>query len=94
MNKKRISHFKFPYYSFIIGVSVVFIFLFDYYAIKAGQLSDGIGFISLLFVSPIGLVFGLKGLKNNKNRYVALLGVGINLSELLFLIRIMLVFAP
>lgn len=75
-----------PYsiYSVVIGVSVALIFLLDYYAIKADQFGDGIGLISLFFISPIGFVFGLMGLINKKNRYVALLGIGISLANFLF----------
>ncbi|MHA6531760.1 hypothetical protein [Paenibacillus sp. BAC0078] len=95
MSKKRISNLAYPFYSLIIGVFVVLIFLFDYYAIKAGQLGDGIGIISLFYISPIGLVFGLMGLKNKKNRYVALLGIGINLADFLFPLYIMwIIHAP
>jgi len=92
MSRKKISDLPYPFRSVIIGVFVVLIALIDNYAIKAGQFGDGFGFISLFFVSPIGLVFGLMGLKNKKNRYVALLGIAINLSEFLFLILNLTVF--
>lgn len=44
MNSKKISKKNFSFYSFIIGVYVILIALIDHYAIKAGQLVDGIGF--------------------------------------------------
>ncbi|ASA20247.1 hypothetical protein [Paenibacillus donghaensis] len=92
MSKKRISNLPLLFCSVIIGVFVVLIALIDHYAIKAGQLGDGIGFFSLFYISPIGLIFGLMGLKNKKNRHVALLGIGINLSAVLFCVLILTVF--
>lgn len=92
-NKSKVNR---PYsiYSVIIGVSVALIFILDYYAIKAGELGDGIGFLSLVFISPVGIVLGLKALKSKKDRYVSILGIGINLSEFLYLIYLMTHFAP
>lgn len=81
-------------YSVVIGVAVALLFLLDYYAITAGQFGDGIGIISLFYISPMGFVFGIMGLKNKKNRPVAFLGIGINLSEVLFFLFIMSHFAP
>ncbi|WP_342476600.1 hypothetical protein NYE24_21290 [Paenibacillus sp. FSL H7-0350] len=92
MNSKKISKKNFSFYSFIIGVYVILIALIDHYAIKAGQLVDGIGFFSLFYISPIGLIFGLIGLKNKKNRNISLLGIGINLSAIIFCVLILTVF--
>lgn len=89
MSKKRRVNRPYSIYSFIIGVSVALIFLLDYYAIKADQFGEGIGIISLFYISPIGFVFGLMGLMNKKNRYVALLGIGISLADFLFPLYIM-----
>ncbi|WP_151735811.1 hypothetical protein [Paenibacillus tengchongensis] len=92
MSKKGISSISFPLRSVIIGIFIVLFAIIDHYAIKAGQLVDGFGFFSLFFISPIGLTFGLLGLKIKKTRHVSLLGLGINLSAFLFCVLMMTVF--
>lgn len=94
MSKKRRVNRLYPIYSVIIGVLVILLYLFDNFAIEVGAFGDDIGFLSLVFISPIGLVFGLMGLNSKENRYVSILGIGINLSEVLYLLYIMTHFAP
>lgn len=94
MSKKRRVNRPYSIYSVIFGVTVVLLFVIDYYAIAPGSFGGGIGFFSIVFISPIGLVFGLMGLKNRKNRNVALLGIGINLLELFYFFYTMTHFAP
>ncbi|WNS47121.1 hypothetical protein [Paenibacillus sp. MMS20-IR301] len=92
MSTKGISSVSFPFRSVIIGIFIVLFALIDHYAIKAGQLIDGFGFLSLFFISPIGLIFGSLGLNIKKTRHVSLLGIGINLSAFLFCVLMMTVF--
>lgn len=98
MSKKRRVNRPYSIYSVIFGVTVVLLFVIDYYAIAPGSFGGGIGFFSIVFISPIGLVFGLMDFKNKKNRNVALnvalLGIGINLLELFYFFYTMTHFAP
>lgn len=94
MSKKRRVNRPYSIYSVIFGVTVVLLFILDYYAIVPGSFGGGIGFFSIIFISPIGLVFGLMGLKNENNRNIAFLGIGINSLELFYFIYAMTHFAP